>query len=159
MKKQILKAIGGASLAMLVLFTQVTVPAQVQNGNGLVGTWDVQVTIRDCQTGTPLFGFPSMITYNQGGTLQESDLGGPGIVRLLAHGVWSHQTGREYTSAFQFLIFNLDRSFAGKNVVRSAITLGPSGNDYIGTDTGELFDANGNLVSKGCATTVATRFQ
>ena len=52
MKKQILKAIGGAALAILVLavFAQVWVSAQAQSGNeqGLIGSWDVQVTIRDC---------------------------------------------------------------------------------------------------------------
>jgi len=88
MKKQILKAIGGAALAILVLavFAQVWVSAQAQSGNeqGLIGSWDVQVTIRDCQTGTEFFSFPATNTYNQGGTMQESNLGPPGIVSLPA---------------------------------------------------------------------------
>ena len=105
MKKQILKAIGGASLAILMLavFTQVWVSAQGQNGNeqGLIGSWDVEVTIRDCQTGTPFFSFPAMMTYDQGGTMQETDLGGPSITRLPGHGVWERQNGGQYAAAFR----------------------------------------------------------
>ncbi len=167
MKKQILKAIGGASLAILVLavFAQVRISAQVQNGNeqGLVGSWDVQVTGRDCQTGTPFFSFPAMITYNQGGTMQESDLGGPGLVRLLGHGVWSRISEFHplYSAAFQFLNFLPDRTPAGKNVVRSAISLGQNGNTYTSTATVVALDANGNVIpgAGGCATETATRFR
>ena len=61
MRKQIVKVIGGASLAILVcaVFAQVRVPAQGQNQNepSLVGSWNLQVTLRDCQSGTPFVGF------------------------------------------------------------------------------------------------------
>jgi hypothetical protein len=163
MTKQILKAIGVASLAILVLavFALVRVPAQAQNGNeqGLVGSWDVQVSIRDCQTGTVFFSFPAMITYNQDGTMQETDLGGPGLVRLSGHGVWERQNARQYSAAFRFLNFNPDRTFAGRNVVRSAISLEQSGDSYTSTDTVEILDANGNLITRGCGTSTATRFE
>ncbi len=171
MKKQILKAIGGVSLALLMtVFAQVWVSAQennnelLRNENGgnersLVGSWDVQVTIRDCQTGTVLFGFPATMTYDQGGTMQQTDLGGPGLVRLPGHGVWERQHGRQYAAAFRFLNFNPDRTFAGRNVVRSAISLGHGDNEYSSTDTVEILDANGNLIVRACATSTATRFQ
>ncbi len=167
MKRQTLKAIGGASLAIWVLavFAQVRVPAQVHKGNeqGLVGSWDVTVTIRDCQTGDPIPFipiFPAMVTYNQGGTMQESDLGAPGLVHLLGHGVWEHQNGRRYSAAFRDLLFN-DRTFVGTNVVREAITLGPGGDTYTATATFELLDANGEVIpgAGGCGTETATRFK
>ncbi len=170
MTKRILKAIGVASLAILLLavFAQVRVSALVQkddvqkgNEQGLVGSWDVRVTIRDCETGTPLFGFPAMMTYNQGGTMQESDLGAPVLVRLNGHGVWRHQTGRQYSSAFRWLNFNPDRTFAGTNVVRQAISLGADGDTYTSTDTNEVLDANGEVIpgTRACATETATRFR
>jgi hypothetical protein len=166
MNKQISKAIGGAALAMLMLavFTQIGVPAQGQNGSdqSLIGSWDVQVTARDCETGTPIPFipiFPAMMTYNQGGTMQETDLGGPFSVRLPGHGVWEHQNGRQYSTAFQFLNFTPDRTFVGKNVVRSAIRLGQDGNSYISTDTVEILNANGDVIDRGCATSTATRFE
>lgn len=166
MSRQNLKAISGVSLIILVVvvFAQVWVFAQEPAGNepSLVGSWDVRVTARDCQTGMPIPFipvFPAMVTYDQGGTMQQTDLGGPGLVRLPGHGVWKRQSGREYSAAFRFLNFNLDRSFAGTNVVRSAISLSHSGNEYTSTDTLEILDANGDVVVTGCATQTATRFE
>ena len=166
MKRRLLKTIGAGSMAMFVvaLIAQVWVPAQTQKGNdnGLIGSWDVQVTARDCETGTPIPFipvFPAMMTYDQGGTMQETDLGGPGVVRLQGHGVWRHQIGRQYSSAFRYLNFLPDRTFIGTNVVRSSVTVSLDGNEYTSTDTLEILDANGVVIGTGCATAVATRFQ
>jgi hypothetical protein len=162
MKNRILKAIGGASLAILLLpvFGQMWLSAQ-DNGNGrtLAGSWDVQVTIRDCQTGTVLFGFPAMITYNQDGTVQQTDIGDPSFLRVPGHGVWERQNGRQYSAAFRFLNFTPDHIYIGRNVIRSAISLGKGGKEYNSTDTVDILDANGNLIVRACATTTATRFE
>ena len=65
-------------------------------GTGLVATWVVQVTQRDCASGAPLgVPFYSLLTFNEGGTMTETTANpmffpaerGPG------HGVWSHLTG------------------------------------------------------------------
>ena len=166
MKRLILKTIGGASMVMFVvaLIAQVWVPAQTQKGNdnGLIGSWDVRITARDCETGAPIPVipvFPAMMTYDQGGTMQETDLGGPGVVRLPGHGVWQHQVGRQYSAAFRFLNFLPDRTFIGTNVVRSSVTVSLDGSEYTSTDTLEIRDANGVVVGTGCASAVATRFQ
>jgi hypothetical protein len=172
MKKQILKAIGGASLVILLLavFAQVWVSAQenenvlLQSGNGgneqgLVGSWDVTVTARDCQSGTPLFSFLAVQTYHQGGTMQASNLGAPGIVRLESHGVWEHKKGRQYSVAFRVLKYNPDGTFAGKDVIRDVISLALNGNTYTSNGYVEILDPNGNLILRGCATTTATRFE
>jgi len=163
MNRQILKAIGGVSLAILVaVFAQVWVSAQEQAGNepSLVGSWDAKITGRDCETGTPgPFSFPALVTYAQGGTMQETDLGGPGLVRLPGHGIWERKSGRQYSAAFRFLNFNLDRTFAGTNVISSAISLSHSGNEYTSSDSLEVLDANGNVVFRACSTQTATRFR
>ena len=162
MKTRQFRNLLGSVLALLLLaaLAQAVVSAQgVGSERGLVGSWDVQVTIRDCQSGVALFGFPAMITYNQDGTMEESDLGAPVLVRLQGHGVWKHETARNYSAGFRFLNFNPDRTFAGTNVVRSVISLGQTGNDYTSTDTVELIDPNGNVIPMGCATTSAKRFE
>ena len=162
MKNQILKAIGGTALAILLLatFAQMRVSAQGQSGNdqGLVGSWNLQVTLRDCDTGNALVSFPAMNTYNQGGTTQQTAVPGPEGPALPGHGVWSHQTGRHYSGAFQFFTLNPDGTF-GRVIVRSAISLGQGGNSYTSTDTAEVLDANGNLLFRACSTTTATRFE
>jgi hypothetical protein len=163
MKKQIVKAVGGAFLAILVLavFAPVRVPAQGQNQNEptLVGSWNVQVTLRDCQSGTPFVSFPAMMTYNQGGTIQQTAPPEPGAVFLPGHGVWSHQTGGGYSGAFQFFSINPNGTVATRTIVRSAISLGRDGNSYASTDTAETLNANGDLLFRACSTSTATRFE
>lgn len=172
MKKQILKAIGGASLAILMLagFAQVWVSAQdndnklLRNENGgneegLVGSWNLQVTLRDCNSGFPFVTFPGMNTYNQGGTMQSSAPAEPGTTPLPGHGVWRHQTGRRYSGAFQSFGLNAGGILTGRLIVRSAIRLGPGGDSYTSTDTAEVLNANGDLITRACSTTTATRFE
>lgn len=163
MRKQIVKVIGGASLAILMLavFVQVRVRAQGQNQGEptLVGSWNLQVTLRDCQSGTPFVSFPAMMTYNLGGTTQQTAPPAPGAVFLPGHGVWSHETGGGYSGAFQFFSINPDGSVATKTIVRSAIRLGRDGNSYASTETSETLNANGDLMFRGCSTSTATRFE
>ena len=163
MKKQIVKAIGVASLAMLVLavLTQIGVSAQALKGNeqGLIGSWDLEVTLRDCQDGSVIVIFPAINTYNQGGTTQQTAPPEPFSTFLPGHGVWSHQVGSNYSGAFRFFKINPDGSLATKTIVRSAITLGRDNQSYTSTDTAKTLNANGDLLFRGCSTTTATRFQ
>ena len=167
MKKRILKVAAAASMAIvgLAVLTQVWASAQVGevNDQGLVGSWDIAVTPRNCETGLPAPfppPFSAVQTYNQGGTMTASVLGAPGVISLDAHGIWSHAKGRnKYVTAFRVLKFNPDGTYAGKDVVRDSISLGLDGNSYTSTGTVEIFDASGNLIVTGCATTTATRFE
>jgi hypothetical protein len=162
MRNQMLRAIGGASLAILMsaVLMQGWVSARGQNNHeqGLVGSWSSQVTLRDCQTDTPLVTFPAMNTYNQGGTSQQTAIPGPDGPALPGHGAWKHHTGRSYSGAFQFFIPNPDGTFK-RVIVRSAITLGKIGDEYTSIDTAEIFDESGNLKETACSTTTAKRFE
>src|SRR4051794_31273567 len=60
-----------------------------QSGSGkLVGAWVNQVTVRDCQTGAVLRTFPSLSTYNLGGTLTASNSAVPPSLRGPDLGKW-----------------------------------------------------------------------
>lgn len=165
MKKQILKSITGASCGILavVILTQVwaAADAQVPNEQGLVGSWDVTVTPRDCDTGAPE-PFPPPLsavqTYHQGGTMLASVLGAPGLTTLEGHGIWEHTKSREYSVAFRILKFNPDGSPAGKDVIRDVITLDAAGDSYTSTGTVDILAPDGSMVFRGCATGAATRF-
>ncbi len=166
MKKHILKTIGGVSLVILAVsfLGHAWVSGQETKGNGrtLEGSWDAQVTARDCETGAPIPFipvFPALMTYEQGGTMQQTDLGAPGQVRLPGHGVWEKRFGGRYSAAFRYLRFAPDRTYLGMNVIRSSISVSRGGNEYSSTDTLEILDANGNVVGTGCATQTATRFE
>lgn len=167
MKNQLWKMIAGLSLTILIVaaFGQVWVSAQAENGRGLVGSWDVTVTPRDCATGNTLPfppSFSGMQTYNLGGTMIESDpvnVGSSPTTHIGGQGVWSHSGGREYTLAFRVAEFNPDGSYAGKSVIRDVILLGRDGNTYTSAGSVEIYNAAGILVFTGCATTAATRFE
>jgi hypothetical protein len=71
----------GAALvlaALLVLGCGLTATAQSANAasaNGLEGTWRVQLTILDCQTGQVLRTFPAVFAFAIGGTLSVTTAG------------------------------------------------------------------------------------
>ena len=164
MRKQTWKSARGVVVAMVMMAVYAgTLAAQGPAGAGaLIGSWDVLVTARDCETGAALPFipvFPAVMTYDRGGTMQETDLGGPFVVRLPGQGVWAIDTARTYTAAFRYLNFAPDRTFIGTNVVRSSITLEAGGDQYTSVDTLEVLDPAGNVVAGGCATTSAKRFK
>jgi hypothetical protein len=166
MKKRILKLTGGASLVLVAIaaVAQIWVSAQVQSTNdqGLVGSWDVTVTPRDCETGNPA-PFPPVFsavqTYNLGGTMLASVLPGPGVITLEGHGVWAHRKGLQYSSAIRFLRYNQNGTYAGKDVVRDLISVDISGDTFTGTGTVDILDPNGTMIFRGCATSIGTRFE
>jgi hypothetical protein len=160
MRRGLVRTVIGAVLALMIgVGAHLLVSAQTQNDEGLIGSWDVTVTARDCETGTPIFSFLAVQTYNQGGTMLASNLGAPGSIRLEGHGVWEHGTGRVYYSAFRVLKYDPDGSFAGRDIIRDEITLAPRSNSFVSSGSVEILDANGNLLLRGCATTYARRFK
>ena len=161
MKKRIFRTIGVSSLALvgLLTFAGVWASAQKSNEQGLIGSWDLQVTLRDCDSGFPFVTFLAMNTYNQGGTTQQTAIPEPGVTALPGHGVWSHDIGRNYSGAFRFLILNPDPALVRRVTVRSAISLGLDGNSYTSTDAAEIRNLNGDLIQSACSTSVATRFE
>jgi hypothetical protein len=89
------------AVLMLAIFTQLTVsaqavqngeeevsaktteatPAERQNTKALEGSWNIQVTGRNCRTGDPIRTFPSMFTFMRGGTMTEWGSGNPPATR------------------------------------------------------------------------------
>lgn len=181
MKNTVKRTVGGTILAilMLAIFAQISVSAQdkaseettgvqtegdlaARSGlGGLEGSWSVENTRRNCQTGAALETTPGMYTFMFGGTLQEFNAGtaplplprGPG------HGVWNHLTGRRFYTAVQFFRYNADGTFAGRRIIRQYLELHLLGNSYTGTAEGQVLDVNGNVIMTNCATLTATRFQ
>ena len=106
MKNTMVRLVGGILLAALVALTPSLglVSAQddlndlkIKKGGGrLEGTWDVQVTIRDCQTNAELRTFASTTSFMFGGTLIDSTSGMPQAARTPGHGVWNHVAANVY---------------------------------------------------------------
>ena len=64
----------------------------------------------------------------------------------------------EYSYALRFMRFDAAGVFVGSGVVRAAITLDETGDQYTSTATNDVLDVNGNVIGSGCATSVSTRF-
>src|SRR5688572_3668214 len=157
MKNTFLKTTGTAVLVilMLAIFAQIQVSAQdkvdeqqIENQTEgiffppsertLEGSWNVQATFVNCQTGAAIRSFPAMSTFMRGGTMQEFGIAS-GFLRGPGHGVWSQGRGQQnYNYVFQFFRFNADNTYAGKVVARADIRLNTSASAFTATSTIEF---------------------
>ena len=174
MKNTFLKTTVGTFLALLMLFgcTQFFVSGQEseprdsvekqteRSQRNIVGVFRTRVTQRNCQTGNPIGTFQGLVTFNEGGTMAETSTALSPALRTPGHGVWRREPGfQQYSFAFTFLRFNPDGTFFGTQVIRQSLTLVPGGNQYNATGFVEAYNASGNLLGTGCATSVGTRFE
>ena len=165
MKTNLVKTIRCGVLAAFVLAT--TAPSlavanddekRFNRRSWLVGTWDVQVTTRDCQTSAAQRTFPSILTYSADGTLIESTSGMPQAAKTPGHGVWSHIRDNTYYIKFKSVRFDASGNLAGSTVISQILSLSNHGNAAESTGTVELFAPNGTLVVTVCSTSTGTRF-
>ncbi len=180
MKTTWLETIARTTLAMLMLamFAQISASAQDKGNEGqsdeqtqedssrrrrkaraLEGTWDAQVTLRNCQTGAPIRTFVSIGTFMSGGTMLDSTSGVPQSRKTPGHGVWSHLSGRTFRFKFKFFTFDPSGNFTGWQIISHEATLNREATEYESAGTAEFYDPNGNLLFTGCSTTTATRFE
>jgi hypothetical protein len=137
----------------------------------LVGTWRVQVTLVDCQTGTPLspIAFPSLVTFAFGGTMAEDTTNpafGPGQ-RGGGQGVWDYQ-GRGMYGARSVAFINYTTQAnpaahnpgfeAGEQTITQTITFQHGFDTWTSTAAIEFSDTTGTVYRQGCAVASAQRF-
>jgi hypothetical protein len=144
----------------------------------LVGTWMVQVTLRDCATSAPLGpAINALVTFHGHGTLSES----PGSLafapgqRSPGHGTWTRGSGHTYRQDMIALILfdtepNLPGTptfdptkpvspgfFAGWQTVSHTVRL-TAVDRIASTGTNGFYKTNGELYRSGCSTATGQRF-
>ena len=166
MKRNFVKIIGGTILTFAVIsiiafgVVWAQEKSELQQGGGrLDGTWDVQVTIRNCQTNAEIRNFASTTTFMTGGTLLDSTSGTPQALKTPGHGTWRHESGNTYRFSFKAFTFDAAANFTGWTIIRHEVYLGTRGNEYTSSGTLEAYAPNGTLLFTGCSTTTATRFE
>lgn len=182
MKNTILKTIGMLlAILMLTFSAQISVSAQEEivndakadeqtleeedaatrhsNSRMIEGSWNHQVRGLNCTTGEVIRTFQTLFTYNHGGTFWEDGTGTDPKLRGASHGVWSYQSNRRYTTAFQFFRFNPDGTHAGRQIIRQQVRLSADGSSYTATATAQILDVNGNVIQTNCSDGTAVRFQ
>jgi len=171
-----LRVSGGRHVAIAlsltaVLVTASSIPAFAQSSEsstGLVGTWIVQVTLRDCATNAPRGSFTSLVTFHRGGTLSESTASPAYAIgqRPPGHGTWTQQGPHTYLQRMIALIlFDTPPSlpvspgfFAGWQEVTHTIELVDSSH-ITSAGTNEFYKSDGTLYRSGCSTAVGQRFE
>jgi hypothetical protein len=136
----------------------------------LVGTWQVQVTQVDCQSGNPLGPrFTSLLTFAQGGTMNE-DTENPAFghgQRGGGQGTWGSTSQSTYWAKSVALIKyttppNLkthNPGFeAGQQTISQNITLNDETRQWSSTASVTFADTTGNVYRQGCATATAAPF-
>jgi hypothetical protein len=139
-------------------------PARAQSDdggshNGLQGTWRVQVTVRDCQTGAVLRTFPALFAFAKGGTVTNTTAGQSPALFTPGFGVWRHTQGRTYTAVLEAFVFSPDGVWIQTNRFTRSIELDGDADEFADSINLEIFDTSGNLITTGCGTSVATRFK
>jgi len=130
-----------------------------ESQNGLQGTWRVQLTVRDCQTGQALRTFPALVAFAKGGTLTFTTAGQFQAIATPGVGVWRHIDGHTYSAVAEVFIFSLAGAWIQTHRLTRQIEIDNDANQFTETVKLQIFDTTGNQIATGCATGTATRFE
>lgn len=142
---------------MITVLSQSGTQAQINGGGRLTGTWDSEVTVRNCATGDPIRSFQSVGSFNQGGTFSGITSGSPPTARTSERGLWGHVANNVYRLRFKAYLYNPAAEVIGYQVVTHEIELDEKANTYVSGGTTQIFDTSGVEIGSGCSTTVSTR--
>ncbi len=166
MKNNLVKIISGTVLASFVILTLALGITFAQDeskfqgvGGRIEGTWDVRVTVRNCQTGDEISSFDSMTTFISGGTLMDSTTRFPQSLKTPGHGAWSHIGGQNYRFSFKAFTFDTAGNYTGYTILRHEADLNSRATEYTSAGNLQVYTPNGVLVFTGCSTTTAMRFE
>ena len=161
MKKISSKAVSVTALAVIFALAATQVPASGQNGLGsrIEGTWRVQLTFRNCQTGAALATVPTMNTFLDGGSMIATPSASPALTHT-GHGVWKHIGGRSFINTLLLFVYNpTTGAFAGTQRVTRNLDLAEGSDEFTSTDSFETIDPNGIVTASGCVTGIGQRLE
>lgn len=153
-----------AAVALLTAFSSATVNAQSGAGveRSIAGVWMVTFSPHNCITGIPFPGasFQGLYTFHKDGTMsawvQNAAIM---ITRSPSHGLWKRERGwSDYSLTFIHLRYDNAGFFSGKQVAEGTLALAESGNEFTTDGSNTFYDADGNPMGTGCASSVGTRF-
>ena len=152
-------------VGMLALGSVLTVRARSEDEGshkGLEGTWRVQLTVRDCQTGEELRPpFPALFTFAKGGMLTLTTAGQPPALTTPGLGVWQKTGDHTYSAVSEAFVFSPFGAWIQTHRLTRAIEIGDNADQFTDIVNLEIFDTTKppNLIATGCATSVASRLE
>ena len=127
-----------------------------KGARAIEGTWNVVVTLRDCQSQAPLGTFRAMDMFIQGGSIVDTNAAPP-TTRGPGFGSWEYIGEQQFAATLRFFIYNPDGTFAGVRRLAQEISLGLDNNSWESTVTTIIFNPAGTPIATGCATAIASR--
>lgn len=127
------------------------------DGKTLEGTWRVEITLRSCVTGQPVQNpFPALASFARGGTVTTADGGLSPAVRGTGLGVWWRVPEGAFAAVTEAFLFN-GGIRTGVQRITQEIEVAASDEEFHSSVTSEILDANGNVLTAGCATSIGRR--
>lgn len=136
------------------------VAASAQGAKALEGTWDVTVTLRNCQTGDAIRSIPRMVTFAKGGTLSEFAAGGTDampVSRSPGHGAWAYLGDSLFTYSVKFMRLTASGAPDGSISEVRDLAMDSSGDSFTADGRAVITFANGTQSPVLCATEAGTR--
>lgn len=152
-------------LVMFCVGMGLSVGAEEKNGTQaaaaaaatLEGTWRVEITLRNCDTGQALgIPFPALATFARGGTLTTSDGGLSPAVRGTGHGVWWRTPGRTFAALSEAFMFN-GGVRTGTQRISQEIDLDHDGTTFEARVSSAVLNTAGQIMFAGCASSIGRR--
>ncbi len=163
----LLAGLAATSLTFIPLeaSAQTTIDSRFHFRSSIVGTWQVEITIRqdgpDCSVTDPVtFGinpFPGLQTYHAGGTMTETGSRSPPSRRSAGFGVWKRSGVNAYKSRFTFQGYDANGFLFNNLDFRGDTDLASDGKSFTSVSRLLVVDVSGNSM-EFCATSEGVRF-
>jgi hypothetical protein len=156
---------GTAALVLtgiLVMASGFTARAQSEGARShhcLQGTWRVEVAVRDCHTGAVQRTFLTLFAFAKGGTVTNTTAGQPPALFTPGFGVWRHTDDHSYSAVSESFVFSPAGVWIQTHRLTRAIDVDVDGDEFTDTIALEILDTSGNVIARGCGTSVGTRFK
>jgi hypothetical protein len=157
---------GSMFMAVTLLLSAVPFAAAQSDADGhapilIVGTWQVVVTVRNCDNGQQLAPpFQSLLTFGSEGTLVETTAN-PGFYpaeRGPGHGNWS-RSGMRAFNASSLAYVTVSGQLTMKQRIDQKIEFVDDPDKFHSVAAVEFFDPYDHLLKSGCATADAVRYK
>jgi hypothetical protein len=140
--------------AIAIAFTGPQALLLAQGPHSPEGTWNLNVTVVNCQTGAVIRTVNSLQMFSHDGSLTET---ANTATRGGSVGKWSHVDDNTYTSQFWFYRYNPDGTFKSMAEGLNKVELSGDGSHFTAKGIVTDYDATGNVLSVGCVTHAARR--
>ena len=131
-----------------------TASLPAQNNQSPEGTWDVNVTVTNCQTGALIRTVRALQMFSRDGTFTEA---ANGTNRGISVGTWSRLSGPMFSATYWFFRFAPDGTFASFAQSLDTIVMTQDGSHFSASGTIQDYDADYKPTTTGCFVHRATR--